>query len=65
MGKATLSNSKSHHKFTNLNYEEKQVATPPAHLQASVVGIRQSKTPQKLSKNIVRISEGRGTLVPR
>ncbi len=31
MGKATLSNSKSHHKFTNLNYEEKQVATPPSH----------------------------------
>lgn len=65
MGKATLSKNKSNYKFTNLIYEEKQAATPPAHLQASVVEIRQPKTPLKLSKRIERISEGRGTLVPR
>ena len=38
---------------------------PPSHLQASVVEIGQPKTPQKLSKNIVSISEGRDATASR
>ena len=52
-------------KYINLSYEEQQAVTPPAHLQASVVGIRQSKTPLKLSKSIVSISKGRDALASR
>ncbi|MGH1406315.1 MAG: hypothetical protein ACRBBJ_07140 [Rhodomicrobiaceae bacterium] len=65
MDRTILSKNKSNNKFINLIYEEQQAAAPPAHLQASVVGIRQPKTPQKLSKSIERISEGRDALASR
>ena len=60
MGKASYFN-----KYINLSYEEQQAAKLLAHLQASVVEIGQPKTPQKLSKKIERISEGRDALASR
>jgi hypothetical protein len=65
MDRTILSKNKSNNKFINLIYEEQQAAAPPAQLQASVVGIRQPKTPQKLSKSVERISEGRDALASR
>lgn len=51
--------------ISNSNHEEQQAIMSPAHLQINVVGIREPKTPQKLSKTIVRISKGQDAIASR